>query len=157
MRNQRHESPQGTCSGATFLSPDLQKTFILPPSNFIALIPASHLQRLDSSSCLKSDQMFDYIRKLAYEVTSSVRYDSEKDDDHLLSPILSYFLPTVSRLNSLTITGYRDWNTMDSSLTSAFLHLMHLPTIITSTSHLSQISQCLVPFYLSTCSCFGSI
>ena len=65
-----------------------------------------------------------YIRKLTYEVSDN------NDDDHLLSPILSNFLPTVSRLNSLTIiASHRDWNTLDSSLTSAFLHLMRLPTI----------------------------
>ena len=50
--------------------------------------------------------------------------------DHLLSPILLNLLPTFSRLNCLKITSlFRDWNTLDSSLASAFLHLMHLPTI----------------------------
>ena len=68
------------------------------------------------------------IRKLTYRV------GNKKDsDDHLFSSmILSKFLPSVSRLNSLTIAAShynRDWNTLDSSLTSAFLHLMHLPTI----------------------------
>jgi hypothetical protein len=63
----------------------------------------------------------EYIRKLMYNVN---------DDDHLLSPILPNFLRTISRLNSLTIVGsLLDWNTLDSSLTSALLHLMHLPTI----------------------------
>jgi hypothetical protein len=63
----------------------------------------------------------EYIRKLKYTVN---------DDDHLLSPILPNFLRTISRLNCLTIVGsLLDWNTMNSSLTSAFLHLMHLPTI----------------------------
>ena len=67
-----------------------------------------------------------YIRKLTYEVR-----DKTGSDDHLVSPmILSNFLPTVSRLNCLKITAsHRDWNTLDSSLTSVFLHLMHLPTI----------------------------
>ena len=52
------------------------------------------------------------------------------DDDHLLLPILLNFLPTFSRLNCLTINAsHRDWNTLDSSLTSALLHLLHLPTI----------------------------
>ena len=51
-------------------------------------------------------------------------------DDHLLSPILSNFLPTLSRLNCLAINASNlDWNALDSSLTSAFLHLMSLPTI----------------------------
>jgi hypothetical protein len=64
-----------------------------------------------------------YIRKLTYRVDYNIN-----NDDHLLSPILFNFLPTISRLNSLTLK-HLDWNTLDSSLTSAFLHLMHLPTI----------------------------
>ena len=69
-----------------------------------------------------------YIRKLTYKVSSNNR--SFDNDDHLLSPILPNFLRTISRLNCLTINASRsDWNTLDSSLTSAFLHLMHLPTI----------------------------
>ena len=65
-----------------------------------------------------------YIRKLTYKVS---RNDDE--DVNLLPPIL--FLPTFSRLNCLSITSHslRKWNKLDSSLTSAFLHLMHLPTI----------------------------
>jgi hypothetical protein len=64
-----------------------------------------------------------YIRKLTYRVDYNIN-----NDDHLLSPILSNFLPTISRLNCFTLKRL-DWNTLDSSLTSAFLHLMHLPTI----------------------------
>ena len=46
------------------------------------------------------------------------------------SPILSNFLPTTSRLNCLEINASEwNWNTLDSSLTSAFLHLMSLPTM----------------------------
>ena len=66
-----------------------------------------------------------YIRKLTYGVS-----DDYDDDDRLLSPILSNFLPTISRLNCPTITtSHRDWNTQDSSLTSTFLYLMRFPTI----------------------------
>ena len=69
-----------------------------------------------------------YIRKLKYYVGHNIN-----NDDHLLSPILLNFLPTISRLNYLTITTLctpqLDWKTLESSLTSAFLHLMHLPTI----------------------------
>ena len=66
-----------------------------------------------------------YIRKLTYIMAREFA-----DEEHLLSPILSNFLRTISRLNRLTITGFTsDWNTLDSSLKSAFLHLMHLPTI----------------------------
>ena len=68
-----------------------------------------------------------YIRKLKYKVSYDI---NDSDDDHLLSPILSNFLPTTSRLNFLAIDASDlDWNTLASSLTSAFLHLMHLPTI----------------------------
>ena len=74
-----------------------------------------------------------HIRDLTYYVSDDIN-----DDDHLLSPIFLNFLPTFSRLNCLTITAMPitpslrdicDWNIVDSSLTSAFLHLMHLPTI----------------------------
>jgi hypothetical protein len=64
-----------------------------------------------------------YIRKLKYKGDFGIN-----DDDRLLSPILSNFPPTISRLNRLSLTQL-DWNTLDSSLRSAFLHLMHLPTI----------------------------
>ena len=64
-----------------------------------------------------------YIRKLTYKVSAG----DKRDDDHLLSPILSNFLPTTSRLNCLEINASDwDWNTLDSSLTSAFLHLISL-------------------------------
>jgi hypothetical protein len=78
-----------------------------------------------------------YIRKLTYTMDSS--YDhaphlpphlNSDNDNNLLSPILSNFLRTIPRLNCLTINGSRlDWNKLNSSLTSAFLHLMHLPTV----------------------------
>jgi len=68
-----------------------------------------------------------YISTLTYRVGYNIN-----DDDHLLLPILSNF-PTISRLNCFKITtpfsSRFDWNTLDSSLKSAFLHLMHLPTI----------------------------
>ena len=68
-----------------------------------------------------------YIRKLTYKVA----HYGCNDEDHLLTPILSNFLPTSHPiLNCLTInTSHLDWNTLDSSLSSALLHLMHLPTI----------------------------
>ena len=65
-----------------------------------------------------------YIRKLTYKARSY------NDDDQILSSILSNFLPTISRLNCLAINAFHsDWDTLDSSLTSAFLHLMRFPTI----------------------------
>ena len=66
-----------------------------------------------------------YIRKLTYNVECN-----EDDDDHLLSSILLYFLPTFSRLDSLEITASGlDWGGLNPSLKSIFLNLMHLPTI----------------------------
>ena len=80
-----------------------------------------------------------YIRKLRYLVeydgsfqssSFSSTYPRHYDDD-LLSPVLPNFLRTISFLNCLTIAGSKlvEWDTIDSSLTSALLHLMHLPTI----------------------------
>ena len=66
-----------------------------------------------------------YIRKLTYRTT----WDNFNDDDRLLSPILSSFRATNSRLNCLAISISHVWNELDSSLASAFLHLMHFPTI----------------------------
>ena len=64
-----------------------------------------------------------YIRKLTYEA-------SRNNDDHLLAPILSNLLPTISRLNYLAISAANfHWDQLDSSLTSTFLQLMSLPTI----------------------------
>ena len=70
-----------------------------------------------------SPHLVKYFRKLTYEA-------GHNNNDHLLSPILSNFLPTISRLNCLAIdaSNFR-WDQLDSSLTSAFLHLMSLPTM----------------------------
>ena len=78
-----------------------------------------------------------YIRKLTYKVGECYHFQSVPavypnfgNDDRDLSPILPNLLRKISRLNSLTIIGSKwDWNILDSSLTSAFLYLMHLPTI----------------------------
>ena len=75
-----------------------------------------------------------YIRKLTYNVEYG-RFRSQASstyyDDNLLLPDLPNFLRTISFLNCLTITTSKmvDWYTVDPSLTSAFLHLMHLPSI----------------------------
>jgi hypothetical protein len=74
-----------------------------------------------------------YIRKLTYRISSFNHAD--RYDNQALSAILLNFLPKFSRLNSLTITATTsklipvDWNILYSPLTSAFLNLMHLPTI----------------------------
>ena len=76
-----------------------------------------------------------YIRKLTYKMGYDYNAQSSQTphvntDDHLLSPVLPNLLRTIPRLNCLTINALKlDWNTLDSSLTSAILHLMHLPTI----------------------------
>ena len=88
----------------------------------------------------KGPEVVKYIRKLTYKVEYDGRFQSSPFastypcfdyDDNLLSPILPNFLRTISFLNCLTITASKmvDWNTVDSSLTSALLHLVHLPTI----------------------------
>ena len=66
-----------------------------------------------------------YIRRLTYRASGD-----NNGEDHLLSHILSNFLPTTSRLNCLAIKALNfRWNQLDSSLTLAFLHLMSLPTL----------------------------
>ena len=74
-----------------------------------------------------------YIRKFTYNFQSlrlSPTHPSFNNENHLVSSILSNLLRTLSRLNCLTITASQlDWNELDSSLTSAFLYLMNLPTI----------------------------
>ena len=65
-----------------------------------------------------------YIRNLTYQVNAL------NNEDHSLSSILPNFLRTISHLNCLTIDcSWLDWHSLDSSLTSAFLYLMSLPTI----------------------------
>jgi hypothetical protein len=68
-----------------------------------------------------------FIRKLTYIVGyNPPTHPSFNDDDHLLSPILR----RIPRLNCLKINAsHSDWNALDSSLTSALLHLLHLPTV----------------------------
>ena len=69
-----------------------------------------------------------HIRELRYTISCD---DSDNEDD-LLSPILSNFLRTIPSLNYLRITSSMtssDWNELNPSLTSTFLHLMHLPTV----------------------------
>ena len=65
-----------------------------------------------------------HIRKLMYRIEFS-----QFADDWLL-PILPNLLRTISHLNCLKIIApAANWNWLDSSMKSALLHLMHLPTI----------------------------
>ena len=70
-----------------------------------------------------------YIRKLTYR--EEYKNSNLSEDDRILFPFLPDLLRTIPRLNCLIITASRSlkWDSMDPSLTSAFLHLMHLPTI----------------------------
>ena len=83
-----------------------------------------------------------YVRKLTYQVDGNFQsiqsspvpgYPDFNADHLLLSSIIPNLLRTISHLNCLTITAsHRSqfyWSTLDSSLTSAFLYLMRLPTI----------------------------
>ena len=64
-----------------------------------------------------------YIRKLTYIV-------DRFEEDSMVSPKLPKLLRTISRLKCLAFTASQlDWNALGSSLTSALLYLMHLPTI----------------------------
>ena len=78
-----------------------------------------------------------YVRNLTYKMGACYRLQSTAAiypivgyDDHDLLPVLPNLLRKISRLDSLTIVGSKwDWNLLDSSLTSALLYLIHLPTI----------------------------
>ena len=80
-----------------------------------------------------SPDVVKYIRKLTYNmeiIGSNAPLLRSVSEDRLLSPTLPNFLRTIPRLNYLKITSSGlDWARLDSSLASAFLHLMHLPTI----------------------------
>ena len=66
-----------------------------------------------------------YIRKLTYICNNMFRFSPPspslfEDDDRLLSSSLPNLLRTIPHLNCLTIIASQfDWNTIDSSLTSA--------------------------------------
>jgi len=108
-----------TCSKHLFATIELHDAF---PMCHVASSKKGFVKLLGSNP-----DVVKYIRKLKYKVSYSYNINN---DDRLLSPILPNFLQTIPHLNCLIINGSRlDWNTLDSSLTSAFLHLMHLPAI----------------------------
>jgi hypothetical protein len=105
------------CRKHLFATVELHDAF---PGFHIASSKKEFLKLLESRP-----HIVEYIRKLTYKVGNNV--NSPKNDYRLL-PILR--TTTIPHLNCLTITAsHLDWNELDSSLTSAFLHLMHLPTI----------------------------
>ena len=73
-----------------------------------------------------------YIRKLRYNVFHNLPRFVD-DRDCFISSILPNFLRSIPHLSCLIIISgsivTMDWKKLDSSLTSALLHLMHLPTI----------------------------
>jgi hypothetical protein len=102
------------CSKHLFATVELRDAH---PDYYVTSSKEAFIELLESRP-----DVVEYIRKFTYIVSNY----------HLLLPILPKLLRTISRLNCLTITGSMsrsNWNSLDSSLTSAFLHLMHLPTI----------------------------
>jgi hypothetical protein len=105
------------CSKHLFATVELHDAI---PNRHVASSKKGFVKLLESRP-----EVLSYIRKLTYKLSYLI-----VNDDLLLSRILINFLPTFSRLNCLTLNAsYMDWNILDSSLTSALLHLMHLPTI----------------------------
>ena len=75
-----------------------------------------------------SPDVVKYIRKLTYIISRN--YGFTYDYDRLLSVIFLDSFPKISRLNCLAISAANlNWNKLDSSVTSALIRLMHLPTI----------------------------
>ena len=127
------------CSKHLFATVELRNP-IRPPSRRDFVSPKKRFLKL----LKRRPDVVRNIRKLAYEVSRSAhigaRVFPSQDSDHLLSFVLLHLLPSFSRLNSLAISASRlNWNNLDTSLTSAFLRLMHLPTI--NHIHLSYIDN----------------
>ena len=111
------------CTKHLFATVDLHDAF---PEHHVASSKKGFVKLLKSRP-----DVVKYIRNLTYKVTPrSKLYPTSDNDDDLLLPILPNFLRTISRLNYLKINASRlHWDEINSSLTSALLHLMHLPTI----------------------------
>ena len=117
------------CSKHLFATVELRNP-IRPPSRRDFVSPKKRFLKL----LKRRPDVVRNIRKLAYEVSRSAhigaRVFPSQDSDHLLSFVLLHLLPSFSRLNCLAISASGlDWNALDPSLTTAFLRLMHLPTI----------------------------
>ena len=126
------------CSKHLFATVELQFTSITAPMYNEPPSKKAFVKLLESRP-----NVVQYIRKLTYTVEDGSwecndscpekDIDSEQDidsDNHLLATILPNLLRTIPHLNCLSITGgHSTWNELDSSLSSAFLHLMHLPTM----------------------------
>ena len=109
------------CNKHLFATVELQDAILTRPSSkegFVKLLKSR-------------PHVVKYIRHLTYTVSSNAWFGRHApvDEDQLLSPILPNFLKTIPHLKCLVISRALDWNTLDPSLTSALLHLMHLPTM----------------------------
>ena len=151
-RKQRYKTFQGTCSSLSFLPPDLYQTSImiyLPTSNFMTLLRVitSYLRRRDSSSYLKVDHILSSISENSHMKRAIPTHPSRA----FLISSQQFLLSTASQ------STVRTWNGMHWTLPwhQRFFTLSVFPPLITSTSQISQISQCLVSLHLSKS--FGSI
>ena len=121
------------CSKHLFATVELHDAY---PKHHIASSKKGFVKLLESRP-----DVVKYIRKLTYKMENNDRFkflqfmpsyptSFDDNDDDLLSPILPNFLRTIPRLTCLKINASAsDWYSLNFSLTSALLHLMHLPTI----------------------------
>ena len=101
------------CSKHLFSTVELHDT---GPAHYLTASNKGFIKLLKSRP-----SVVEYIRKLTYKTVHGKRFQSP--------PILPVLLRTIPYLNCLTIATADDWKTLDCSLKSALLHLMHLPTI----------------------------
>ena len=115
------------CSKHLFATIELHSSYSSSKRGFVKLIKSR-------------PDVVNYIRKLTYNFgdkyfpfplsNDDSLFPPIADDVRLLSSILPNLLRSIPNLNCLKITAsMSDWKKLDSSLTSALLHLMHLPTI----------------------------
>ena len=103
------------CSKHIFATIELKDTYSPSKRGFVKLLKSR-------------PEVVKYIRKLTYNFGNNNFVDS----DRLLLSILTNSLRSIHHINYLAMTSWSerlDWKKLDSSLTSALLHLMHLPTI----------------------------
>ena len=124
------------CSKHLFATVELHGAGITAPMYHVAPSKKGFVELLKSRP-----DVVQYIRTLTYTVehgswecntSRPEQVDEVKDFDnyYLFATILPNLLRTIPHLNCLTITANMTiWNELDASLKSAFLHLMHLPTI----------------------------
>ena len=107
------------CSKYLFATIELGDAFFSSERGFVKLLKSR-------------PEVVKYIRRLTYKLGDN--NPSFADEDRLLSSMLPNFLRSIHHLNYLIITSRLsqknpDWKELDSSMTLALLHLMHLPSI----------------------------